>query len=75
MRRLLPRAEIAAATALVLSACAAPGSEGDGELVWSIEGANLSASRMDARSSHVDVTSTDSEHARRGLLEGDRGHR
>lgn len=56
VRRLLPFAAIAAATALVLSACAAPGSESDGELVWSIEGANLSASHMDPQTSQLDVS-------------------
>jgi peptide/nickel transport system substrate-binding protein len=57
VRRLLPFAAIAAATALVLSACAAPASEGDGgELVWSIEGANLSAGHMDPQTSQLDVS-------------------
>jgi len=58
VRRLLPFAAIAAATALVLSACAAPASEGDsdGEVVWSIEGANLSASHMDPQTSQLDVS-------------------
>ncbi|MFC4137312.1 MULTISPECIES: ABC transporter substrate-binding protein [unclassified Microbacterium] len=59
-RRLLPLAAIAAASALVLSACSAPsggdaGSEG-GELVWAIEGANLSAGKMDPQVSQLDVT-------------------
>ncbi len=58
VRRLLPFAALAAATALVLSACAAPASEGegDGELVWSIEGANLSAGHMDPQISQLDVS-------------------
>ncbi|REJ04547.1 ABC transporter substrate-binding protein [Microbacterium bovistercoris] len=59
-RRLLPLAAIAAASALVLSACSAPSggdaaSEG-GELVWAIEGANLSAGKMDPQVSQLDVT-------------------
>lgn len=57
VRRLLPFAALAAATALVLSACAAPGSDGEGgELVWSIEGANLSAGHMDPQVSQLDVS-------------------
>ncbi|PRA80017.1 ABC transporter substrate-binding protein [Microbacterium sp. MYb66] len=56
VRRLLPFAALTAATALVLSACAVPGSEGDGELVWSIEGANLSAGHMDPQVSQLDVS-------------------
>ncbi|MBT2486254.1 MULTISPECIES: ABC transporter substrate-binding protein [unclassified Microbacterium] len=57
-RRLLPFAALAAATGLVLSACAAPTgqSEGDAELVWSIEGANLSAGHMDPQVSQLDVS-------------------
>ena len=56
VRRLLPFAALAAATALVLSACSAPSSGGDGELVWSIEGANLSAGHMDPQVSQLDVS-------------------
>lgn len=57
MRRLLPLAALAAATALVLSACAGPSTESDGgELVWSIEGANLSAGHMDPQVSQLDVS-------------------
>ncbi|WEK60109.1 MAG: ABC transporter substrate-binding protein [Candidatus Microbacterium colombiense] len=58
VRRLLPFAAIAAATALVLSACATPAgqSDGDGEVVWSIEGANLSAGHMDPQVSQLDVS-------------------
>ncbi len=59
-RRLLPLAALAAATALVLSACtpAGGGDGGDstGELVWSIEGANLSAGHMDPQVSQLDVS-------------------
>jgi peptide/nickel transport system substrate-binding protein len=58
VRRLLPAAAIVAATALALSACAAPGGQdGDGEVVWSIEGANLSAGHMDPQVSQLDVSS------------------
>ena len=60
VRRLLPFAALAAASALVLSACAAPSSNGDGdgggELVWSIEGANLAAGHMDPQVSQLDVS-------------------
>lgn len=58
VRRLLPFAALAAVTALVLSACASPGSDGEGggELVWSIEGANLSAGHMDPQVSQLDVS-------------------
>lgn len=61
LRRLLPVAAIAAASALALSACttaADGGAEGGGELVWSIEGANLSAGHMDPQVSQLDVSST-----------------
>ena len=57
VRRLLPFAALAATTALVLSACAAPASEAEGgEVVWSIEGANLSAGHMDPQVSQLDVS-------------------
>lgn len=57
-RRLLPLAAIAAASALALSACApsAGGESGGDELVWSIEGANLSAGHMDPQVSQLDVS-------------------
>ncbi|MFE6733314.1 ABC transporter substrate-binding protein [Microbacterium sp. NPDC057650] len=59
-RRLLPLAALAAASALVLSACAAPSGDdagtSDAELVWAIEGANLSAGKMDPQVSQLDVT-------------------
>ncbi|MFT4259436.1 ABC transporter substrate-binding protein [Microbacterium sp.] len=58
-RRLLPFAAVAAASALLLSACATtvndPAGDG-GELVWSIEGANLSAGHMDPQISQLDVS-------------------
>ena len=59
-RRVLPVAALAAAAALVLSACAGPAGQADGdgggELVWSIEGANLSAGHMDPQVSQLDVS-------------------
>ncbi|OAN38387.1 ABC transporter substrate-binding protein [Microbacterium sp. H83] len=56
-RRVLPIAAIAAASSLLLSACApASDSESGGELVWSIEGANLSAGHMDPQVSQLDVS-------------------
>lgn len=59
VRRLLPAAAIVAVTALALSACATPGGQdGDGEVVWSIEGANLSAGHMDPQVSQLDVSGT-----------------
>lgn len=61
IRRILPLTALAAATALALSACAAPGGEsadeGGGEVVWAIEGANLSAGHMDPQTSQLDVAS------------------
>ncbi|GGM53043.1 ABC transporter substrate-binding protein [Microbacterium saperdae] len=60
VRRLLPFAALAATAALVLSACATPaaqnGGDDDAELVWSIEGANLSAGHMDPQVSQLDVS-------------------
>lgn len=58
VRRLLPVAALAAATALVLAGCAGPSSDGEAgdELVWSIEGANLSAGHMDPQVSQLDVS-------------------
>ena len=64
LRRLLPLAALAAASALVLSACAGPASSGgdaaesdpNGEVVWAIEGANLAAGHMDPQISQLDVS-------------------
>ena len=62
--RLLPLAALAAASALVLSACAGPASDGttdaaantDAELTWAIEGANLANGHMDPQTSQLDVS-------------------
>lgn len=60
VRRILPITALAAAAALVLSACAGPGSssdgEGGGEVVWAIEGGNLAAGHMDPQTSQLDVS-------------------
>ncbi|MBY6062253.1 ABC transporter substrate-binding protein [Microbacterium esteraromaticum] len=66
VRRLLPLAALAAASALLLSACAGPAADGqndaqgaadpNGELVWAIEGANLAAGHMDPQISQLDVS-------------------
>ncbi|WP_417556367.1 ABC transporter substrate-binding protein [Microbacterium sp.] len=64
VRRLLPLAALAAASALVLSACAGPASDSgaksganpDAEITWAIEGANLSNGKMDPQSSQLDST-------------------
>ncbi len=58
-RRLLSASALVAASALVLSACATPGDEtpsSGGEIVWAIEGANLSAGHMDPQTSQLDVS-------------------
>lgn len=56
-RRTLPLVALAAVSALALSACAPAGSDAAGaELVWSIEGANLSAGHMDPQVSQLDVS-------------------
>ncbi len=59
LRRVLAVAAVAAAAALALSACAPGGAEpeGGGEIVWAIEGANLSAGHMDPQTSQLDVSS------------------
>ncbi|KDA06270.1 peptide ABC transporter substrate-binding protein [Microbacterium sp. CH12i] len=60
VRRILPIAALAAVAALTLSACAGPTDEnaaGGGEVVWAIEGANLSAGHMDPQTSQLDVSS------------------
>lgn len=60
VRRILPITALAAVAALALSACAGPASNpGDtsgGEIVWAIEGANLSAGHMDPQTSQLDVS-------------------
>lgn len=55
LRRLIPVAALSAA-ALVLSACAPSAQESGGEVVWAIEGANLSAGHMDPQTSQLDVS-------------------
>lgn len=57
-RRLLPFAAIAATAALLLSACAAPGtdSEGGGEVVWGVDGSLLSLGHLDPQTSQLDVS-------------------
>ncbi|WP_242864370.1 ABC transporter substrate-binding protein, partial [Microbacterium testaceum] len=57
-RRVLSTVAVAAVAALTLSSCAGsdPAAEGDGELVWAIEGANLSAGHMDPQTSQLDVS-------------------
>lgn len=61
VRSILSITALAAVSALVLSACSGPGDEGGsaagGELVWAIEGANLSAGHMDPQTSQLDVSS------------------
>ncbi|MDQ0641872.1 ABC transporter substrate-binding protein [Microbacterium murale] len=60
VRRILPITALAAAAALALSACAGPGgseTDGGGEVVWAIQGANLSAGHMDPQTSQLDVSS------------------
>lgn len=57
-RRVLSAVAVAAVAALSLSACAGsdPAASGDGEIVWAIEGANLSAGHMDPQTSQLDVS-------------------
>ncbi|WP_144873153.1 ABC transporter substrate-binding protein [Microbacterium sp. 1.5R] len=56
-RRVLPLVALSAVAALALSACSAGSSGSDGgELVWSIEGANLAAGHMDPQVSQLDVS-------------------
>lgn len=61
VRRILSITALTATAALALSACAGPGGSdaaGDGgEVVWAIEGANLSAGHMDPQTSQLDVSS------------------
>lgn len=62
VRRILPIAALAAAAALALSACGGPAAsggdtaDGSGEIIWAIEGANLSAAHMDPQTSQLDVS-------------------
>ncbi|MEJ1091664.1 ABC transporter substrate-binding protein [Microbacterium istanbulense] len=62
VRRILPLAAFLAASALVLTACAtgatdaASDADPSGEVVWAIEGANLSAGHMDPQISQLDVS-------------------
>lgn len=64
LRRLLPLAALAAASALILSACAGAssdvttdaGANTDAELTWAIEGANLANGHMDPQTSQLDVS-------------------
>ncbi|MBD7956541.1 ABC transporter substrate-binding protein [Microbacterium sp. Sa4CUA7] len=58
LRRLLPLSAVAVAATLALSACAPTGGESadGGEVVWAIEGANLSAGHMDPQTSQLDVS-------------------
>lgn len=57
-RRVFTLAALAAASALVLSSCAASDdpASGGGEVVWAIEGANLSNGHMDPQTSQLDVS-------------------
>ncbi|KQM36980.1 ABC transporter substrate-binding protein [Microbacterium sp. Leaf203] len=57
-RRVLSAVAVAAVAALSLSSCAGsdPAAQGDGEVVWAIEGANLSAGHMDPQTSQLDVS-------------------
>ncbi|MCR2826516.1 ABC transporter substrate-binding protein [Microbacterium sp. zg.Y909] len=60
LRRTLSVSAVAMATALVLSSCAGAGgdtADDGGEVVWAIEGANLSAGHMDPQTSQLDVSS------------------
>ncbi|MGV2984006.1 ABC transporter substrate-binding protein [Microbacterium sp. AGC85] len=61
VRRILPITALAAVAALTLSACAGPadssGGDSGGEVIWAIEGANLSAGHMDPQTSQLDVSS------------------
>ena len=59
LRRAIPLGATVAVSALLLSSCATPASDSEsegGELVWSIEGANLSAAHMDPQVSQLDVS-------------------
>ena len=57
LRRFLTATAVAAVSALALSACSgAESGSADDELVWAIEGANLSAGHMDPQTSQLDVS-------------------
>lgn len=58
LRRILPLTAVALVSSLALSSCAGTSepTAGDGELVWAIEGANLSAGHMDPQTSQLDVS-------------------
>ena len=61
LRRRLAVAAFPLAAALVLASCAAgadepSGADPNGEVVWAIEGANLSAGHMDPQTSQLDVS-------------------
>ncbi|MGY1551848.1 ABC transporter substrate-binding protein [Microbacterium sp. A588] len=60
VRRILPVTALAAAAALALSACTGtvndPPAAENREVVWAIEGANLSAGHMDPQTSQLDVS-------------------
>jgi peptide/nickel transport system substrate-binding protein len=57
-RRLIALTALVIAPGVALSACAAPGDDAasGGEVVWAIEGANLSAGHMDPQTSQLDVS-------------------
>lgn len=56
-RRLLLAAAALSVAALALSSCTAgPSSDDGGEVVWAIEGANLSEGHMDPQTSQLDVS-------------------
>jgi len=60
VRRILPVTAFVAASALLLSSCAGTAggesTDGGGEVVWAIEGANLAAGHMDPQISQLDVS-------------------
>ncbi|WP_127474795.1 ABC transporter substrate-binding protein [Microbacterium sulfonylureivorans] len=56
LRRLVPVAALSVVAALAVSGCAPATSESGTEVVWAIEGANLSAGHMDPQTSQLDVS-------------------